>query len=308
MVAVVACPPTILQFFDNAGKPAVGGSVLTQVASVNFPTYSDSAGTTPLPNPIPLNSRGEVSTAAGASSQLFVAANTVYTFTLSDAGGNLLNTSTYVNGIGGISQASNVAGTNTITAVLSPAGALIVEFTPANTNTGATTFNAVPVLNFDGTPCVGGELVTGIPAVLLLNATATAWIIANPQQSSGTFTGTLTGCTSSPTATFAWKKIGDLVVLTHSSALQGTSNSNAMTITGLPSAIIPNIGVGGAISLADNGLGVIGSFEILAATSVITLFRSVVSGTAVTISSTGFTASGVKGLNGSETHFIYRLR
>lgn len=97
-VSVVACPAPILQFFDNAGNPAVGGSVLTQVSGVNYATYQDSAGNTPLPNPIPLNSRGEVSNAAGASCQLFIAGGVAYTFTLYDARGNLLNQSEYVNG------------------------------------------------------------------------------------------------------------------------------------------------------------------------------------------------------------------
>jgi parallel beta-helix repeat protein len=98
MAAFVLCPNPVLQFFDNNGNPAVGGSVLTQVGGVNFPTYSDSAGMTPLPNPIPLNSRGEVSTSTGASSQCLLAANTTYTFTLKDAAGNTLWVEPYVNG------------------------------------------------------------------------------------------------------------------------------------------------------------------------------------------------------------------
>jgi len=98
MATLVACPSIVQQFFLNDGTPAVGGSVLTQVGSVNTPTYSDSAGTIPLPNPIPLNSRGEISTAAGASSQLFLTPNVVYTFTLSDANGNQIWSEPYVNG------------------------------------------------------------------------------------------------------------------------------------------------------------------------------------------------------------------
>lgn len=99
MTSVVICPTPVLQFFNNDGTPAAGGSVLTQVSAVNAPTYSDSAGTILLPNPIPLNSRGEVSTSAGASSQLFLPANTVYTFTLFDALGNQIWVAPYLNGI-----------------------------------------------------------------------------------------------------------------------------------------------------------------------------------------------------------------
>lgn len=98
-ISVVACPTPILQFFDNRGNPLVGGTVLTQVGGVNYPTYQDSAGVTALPNPIPLNSRGEISDATGTSRQLFVVSNTVYTFTLSDANGNVIDQAPYVNGI-----------------------------------------------------------------------------------------------------------------------------------------------------------------------------------------------------------------
>ena len=99
MTTGVLCPVPILQFFDNTGKPAVGGSILTQVGGVNAATYSDVNLTTPLPNPIPLNSRGEASTAAGATAQVFLTPNTIYVFTISDAAGNVLDTPQYVDGI-----------------------------------------------------------------------------------------------------------------------------------------------------------------------------------------------------------------
>src|SRR5579872_4179473 len=99
MTTGVACPVPILQFLNNAGQPNVGGSVLTQVGGVNYATYQDVGLTTPLPNPIPLNSRGEVSNAAGASCQCFLQPNTVYQFTIYDANGNVLDTPNYVNGV-----------------------------------------------------------------------------------------------------------------------------------------------------------------------------------------------------------------
>lgn len=99
MTTGVACPLIIPQFFDNSGNPCVGGTVLTQVGGVNQSVYQDSGLTTALPNPFPLNSRGEASTAAGASTQVFLTPNTVYTFTLSDANGNQLWVATYVNGV-----------------------------------------------------------------------------------------------------------------------------------------------------------------------------------------------------------------
>lgn len=96
MTTVTLSPPPVLQFFSNQGTPLVGGSLLTQVGGINTATYQDAAGTTPLPNPIPLNSRGEVSNSLGLSSQLFLINGNTYTFTLKDALGNTINTYTSV--------------------------------------------------------------------------------------------------------------------------------------------------------------------------------------------------------------------
>jgi hypothetical protein len=94
MTAVSISQTPILQFFGNNGQMLAGGSVLTQVGGVNYPTYQDSAGTIPLPNPIPLNSRGEISNASGVSSQLYLASGVIYTLTIKDALGNTINTVT----------------------------------------------------------------------------------------------------------------------------------------------------------------------------------------------------------------------
>lgn len=99
--SVAPAPALILQFLNNAGVPNVGGSLLTQVGSVNYPTFQDAAGTTPLPNPIPLNSRGEISNSSGISSQLFLALGVTYVFTLMDAHGNMIWTAENVQASGG---------------------------------------------------------------------------------------------------------------------------------------------------------------------------------------------------------------
>lgn len=93
---VFLAPTPILQFFNNAGQPNAGGSVLTQVGGVNYPTYQDSAGNTPLPNPIPLNSRGEISNTSGISCQLFLAAGVTYVFTQYDAQGNQIGQASWM--------------------------------------------------------------------------------------------------------------------------------------------------------------------------------------------------------------------
>ncbi|SRR6266436_2918422 len=119
MAAVVSLvAPPVLQFFNNLGVPNAGGSLLTQVGGINTATYQDSAGTIPLPNPIPLNSRGEVSNAAGISSQLFLIQGSIYTFILYDAAGNQIDTFTYAVGIStGLATQSSFtpAGTGAVT-------------------------------------------------------------------------------------------------------------------------------------------------------------------------------------------------
>lgn len=130
-------PVAIQQFFNNEGKPNVGGSILTQVGGINYPTYQDSAGATPLPNPIPLNSRGEVSNAAGASCQLFLALNVVYTFTLKDANGNLLNQAIWVAaGTDGVNTIADLR--NATTATLSGNSTVVGYYAVPGDNGGGT--------------------------------------------------------------------------------------------------------------------------------------------------------------------------
>lgn len=102
MATGVLLTPPIVQLLGNNGQPAVNGSVLTQVGGINTATFQDSGLTTPLPNPIPLNNRGEVSTSNGISSQCFLTPNVVYTFTLFDGPngtGNQIWSASYVNGV-----------------------------------------------------------------------------------------------------------------------------------------------------------------------------------------------------------------
>lgn len=83
LVAISQDP--ILQFLDDNGKPLVDGMLTTLVGGIPYPTWGDSAGNFPLPNPIILNNRGEVSTQVGTSTPLYVDPNVAYTFILQDA-------------------------------------------------------------------------------------------------------------------------------------------------------------------------------------------------------------------------------
>lgn len=143
----------------------------------------------------------------------------------------------------------SVAGTNTITAGMSPAldaytAGMVVVFTPANSNTGATTLNidalgALDILNFQGLPVAAGELAIGIPALLLLDSGADDFILINPV-GIGSFTGTLTGFASGPTGTVSYKINNGMCTLYTGAEISGTSNAVSMSMTGLPTAVRPS--------------------------------------------------------------------
>jgi hypothetical protein len=88
---------------------------------------------------------------------------------------------------------ASVAGTNTVTGSMTPdltgySAGLIAIFTPAATNTGATTLNidglgALDVQKNDGDPLIAGDLVIGVPAIVVLDAGADDFILINSQSS-----------------------------------------------------------------------------------------------------------------------------
>lgn len=66
-----------------------------------------------------------------------------------------------------------------------------------------------------------------------------AALAAAATYASGTFTGTLTGCTTAPTQTFYWVRSGPTVTIYCPGGLVGASNSTGMTVTGVPPALYP---------------------------------------------------------------------
>lgn len=116
------------------------------------------------------------------------------------------------------------------------------------------------------------------------------------QIAQGSFTGTLTGCTTSPTATFSYQRVGKMVFLWCSANLTATSNATTMTVTGFPAIITPAVDTScpGYVDSTDNGVAVIG-MAVMRTTSIMAFFRNQVSGTNI-INST-WTNSGTKGLN-----------
>lgn len=101
----------------------------------------------------------------------------------------------------------------------------------------------------------------------------------------GSFTATLTGCTTAPTATVRYSVARDLVTLTIPS-LTAVSNSALCTLTGMPSNLWPTNLQGNIGFVNDNSAAYTGRIEV-GTNGVIQLYVG---------TSTGFTASGTKGI------------
>lgn len=123
----------------------------------------------------------------------------------------------------------------------------------------------------------------------------------------GSFTGTLTGMASATTTTCNYSISSGVVVLTCNAgtSITGTSNATSFTLTGLPAAITPSVSRNGPITrMFDNSANTTG-LAIVSGTTV-TFWISTVSGTSLTVSNSGWTASGSKGLV-SGWYFEYPL-
>jgi hypothetical protein len=151
---------------------------------------------------------------------------------------------------------------------------------------------------------------TGSPTPVL--TWSTSGIVTFPAQGgsvqSGTFTGTLTGMTGTTTGTFHYTIAGNVctVSLANSSNVTGTSNSTSMTMTGLPAVCQPATQQPIVTCfLEDNGTGALAT-ALIQQSGTIQFFKAVVSGTVVGFSSTGFTASGSKGMD--STVLTYSLQ
>jgi hypothetical protein len=131
----------------------------------------------------------------------------------------------------------------------------------------------------------GVQVPTGKVARVLCDGTT---VIEYTGSISSEFTGTLTGCTTSPTGTIRYTKNGDHILVPMDGFISATSNTTAATITGAPSIIWPVRTQAALARVIDNGTTAVGIVEISTA-GVFTLFANAAGG--------AFTASGTKGIN-----------
>lgn len=278
-----------------AGNPVVTGTTissathnttLTDIANALTASIAKDGQTTPTAN-LPMGTYRHTGVSNGTARDQYAAVGQ-----LQD------NTATVV---------GSVSGVDTITGSLTPAlaayvtGMAVVLF-PAGTNTGAATLNlnslgAKNIVNVLGASVGAGTLRTGNPAFLVYNGTS--FVLISEDAASGSFTGTLTGCTTSPTGTVTYVRNGRMVMLAIP-YMVGTSNTTSMTLTGMPVAIRPEFDqiVHGPFA-NDNGVAVSQKVDAyIANTGTITLFKGG--------SSTDWTSSGTKGISGASI-IIYMI-
>jgi hypothetical protein len=192
---------------------------------------------------------------------------------------------------GGNGVALTVAGTGAVT-IAAPSGGT------ALTVTGLTGTNPL-IVNGAGSTSASQTLIYEP----LFSAAATKPAATTD---TGTFTGTITGCTTAPTGTFTWSRVGNQVTI-ETPNLTATSNATTLTFTGLPAALQPaRTQVMAATNLENNTvLGVSGSFSVSLGSGIITCARGVVTGSDVVTTTTSFTNSGTKGIGNN--NFTYNL-
>lgn len=116
----------------------------------------------------------------------------------------------------------------------------------------------------------------------------------NGVMANGTFTVTLTGCTTAPTGTARWTVKENSVTL-FLPTISAISNATTCTLTGLPAALQTGVLQQFSIAVQDNGANLAGAAQITN-TGTISLFTGV---------GAAFTNSGTKGLVG--TSITYEL-
>lgn len=296
MTTTVLTPLLKQAFLNNNGQPLASGQLFSYQAGTTTPlaTYTDSTGGTPNANPVILNSRGEAS--------VWIPPNVAYKFVLEDSSSNVIWTvdqvvnSQLITLYGGVDTGiANAYILNFTANFTAYQDGIVIYWFPSHNNTGASTINVnglgvVNITNQDGSALGSGTLVANQAATIMYKGGAFLLLSTGNVAVTGTFTGTLTGMTAGTTGTVKYFVVGRVCIL--QCAITGTSNATAMTMTGLPSACIPQTGAAlVSCIMEDNGNASIGGWaQVQSGTGVI------VFGTGINNNQSGFTNSGTKGL------------
>lgn len=190
------------------------------------------------------------------------------------------------------------AGTNTITAtgpnsLSAYASGQLFRFVPAATNTGATTINISNLgaknVFWSGAAMIGRELTINVPALIYYDGTQFNLIGPTPY-AVGTSTGTLTGCTTAPTYTLSYTRIGNTIIL-DVPATTATSNAVTKTITGLAAEARPATAKTFYGAISDNGGVYVASGITIGTNGTITLSATINANVPNTFTNSGTFAS-----------------
>ncbi len=292
----------VTTFINNTvfGVTVEGSTSTTDYSVIDFPS---SAGNTNRA------ARIGVIAAGGGSSMVFGTSNSYAT--------GITNSALTIAPAGTVTIATPASGT----ALTLPSVATTTSFACANAFLGIGTAFAAgqSELFTTGTNPLGiGS--TGAATLTLYTAAATRLAISSAGQTTifeplnainalknaatyeiGSFTGTYTGGTTSPTTTVNWSRCGNVITMELGGLASFVSNAITFTMTGLPAALAPNrqqISAQGYQNTNNSVPAADGSVFIAAAGVVLQFARA--------SSSSAWTAAGNKGWNGGAV-FSYNL-
>lgn len=302
MPTEVLSPVLRQKFFGNDGNPLNGGKLFTYIAGTTTKqgTFRDANGVGSNTNPVILDYRGEA--------DVWTPPNVGFKFVLAPAN----DTDPPTNPIWTVDSVTNAqlltlyGGTDTgvanayaltFTASFSAyTDGIIIYFTPANTNTGASTLNVnglgvLPIVNQDGSVLSGGQIVAN--QIVQVMYKSGNFLLLTYAISQGLFAPAWAGFSVAPTGNMTYQKTGRVVTIRWNGGL-GTSNATLMAINNLPFEIRPNnlgaLFAAGATVVIDNGIAKLGMVGM----GGLGVLQFAVGATP---SATGFTNPGSKGLD-----------
>lgn len=309
----VLSPVAKCQFFDNNGRPLVGGKLFTYIANTNTKqdTYTDSSGMSANTNPIILDYRGEAN--------IWIPPNVAYKYVLAPANDtdppsnpiwsvdNLVS-SQLVTLYGGVDTGVTNAYVLNFTANFTAyQDGIVIYWIPSNTNTSASTINVnglgiVSIVNQNGSALTSSQLVANQVATIMYVSGQFLLISSGiaPSVVSGSFVPAWTGFGGSPpNCNIFYQKIAGLVILQFdATGTTGTSTTTGLAITNLPAILRPQTApeARGVCMVTDNGAQAVGGFSFGVAAGTMKFWK----GTAPP-NDAGFTAAGNKGFSPYQT-------
>lgn len=308
----VLTPNAKQAFFDNNGRPLVGGKLFTYAAGTSTKlatTVSDSGANNA--NPIILDFRGECN--------LWIPPNVAYKFILAPSTDtdpptkpiwtvDRLVSSQLVTLYGGLDTGSANAYVLNFTANFTTlTDGIVLYWLPANTNSLSSTLNvnglgAAPLVKIDGSALTGNEVVAGqIAQVIYLSG---SWRVITSFPISGTFTGTLTGVSGAAVTGTCRYTVSGRIVSVRLPQLTGPSNAATCTITGVPTFLSPSV----------SQVMPIAAFTFMDNTVIVNTVNASVSGAlpgtitfGVNGSVGGFNVAGTKGVNTAGVVLVWSL-